>query len=57
VNFLAGFLLTRLLLPLMMVSKPARIVNVSSLAQHAIDFEDLMLTRGYTGGRAYAQSS
>jgi NAD(P)-dependent dehydrogenase (short-subunit alcohol dehydrogenase family) len=56
VNFLAGFLLTRLLLPLMMVSKAARIVNVSSLAQHAIDFEDLMLTRDYTGGRAYAQS-
>jgi NAD(P)-dependent dehydrogenase (short-subunit alcohol dehydrogenase family) len=56
VNYLAGFLLTRLLLPLMMYSKPARIVNVSSLAQHAIDFEDLMLNRGYTGGRAYAQS-
>jgi len=56
VNYLAGFLLTRLLLPLMMVSKPARIVNVSSLGQHPIDFDDVMLTRGYTGGRAYAQS-
>ena len=32
VNYLAGFLPTRLLLPLMMVSAPARIVNVSSLA-------------------------
>jgi NAD(P)-dependent dehydrogenase (short-subunit alcohol dehydrogenase family) len=31
-------------------------VNVASLAQHAIDFEDVMLRRGYTGGRAYAQS-
>ena len=50
VNYLAGFLLTRLLLPLMMVSKPARIVNVSSLGQHPIDFDDVMLTRGYTGG-------
>jgi NAD(P)-dependent dehydrogenase (short-subunit alcohol dehydrogenase family) len=56
VNYLAGFLLTRLLLPLMMVRKPARIVNVSSLGQHPIDFDDVMLTRGYTGGRAYAQS-
>jgi NAD(P)-dependent dehydrogenase (short-subunit alcohol dehydrogenase family) len=56
VNYLAGFLLTRLLLPLLLVSKPARIVNVSSLAQHPIDFGDLMLTHGYSGGRAYAQS-
>jgi NAD(P)-dependent dehydrogenase (short-subunit alcohol dehydrogenase family) len=56
VNYLAGFLLTKLLLPLLMISKPARIVNVSSLGQHPIDFDDVMLTRGYTGGRAYAQS-
>jgi NAD(P)-dependent dehydrogenase (short-subunit alcohol dehydrogenase family) len=56
VNYLAGFLLTRLLLPLMIVGVPARIVNVSSLAQQPIDFDDVMLTRGYTGGRAYAQS-
>jgi NAD(P)-dependent dehydrogenase (short-subunit alcohol dehydrogenase family) len=56
VNYLAGFLLTRLLLPLMLASKPARIVNVSSLGQHPIDFDDVMLTRAYTGGRAYAQS-
>src|SRR5262249_51039253 len=33
VNYLAGFLLTRLLLPLMLISKPTRIVNVSSLGQ------------------------
>jgi NAD(P)-dependent dehydrogenase (short-subunit alcohol dehydrogenase family) len=56
VNYLAGFLLTKLLLPLIMISKPARIVNVSSLGQQPIDFDDVMLTRGYTGGRAYAQS-
>jgi NAD(P)-dependent dehydrogenase (short-subunit alcohol dehydrogenase family) len=56
VNYLAGFLLTRLLLPLMMAGKPARIVNVSSLGQHPLDFDDVMLTHGYTGGRAYAQS-
>jgi NAD(P)-dependent dehydrogenase (short-subunit alcohol dehydrogenase family) len=56
VNYLAGFLLTRLLLPLLMLSKAARIVNVSSLGQHPIDFDNVMLTHGYTGGRAYTQS-
>jgi NAD(P)-dependent dehydrogenase (short-subunit alcohol dehydrogenase family) len=56
VNYLAGFLLTRLLLPLLMASRPARIVNVSSLGQHPIDFDDVMLTRNYSGSRAYAQS-
>jgi NAD(P)-dependent dehydrogenase (short-subunit alcohol dehydrogenase family) len=39
-----------------MLGKPARIVNVSSLGQHPIDFHDVMLTRGYSGSRAYAQS-
>jgi NAD(P)-dependent dehydrogenase (short-subunit alcohol dehydrogenase family) len=56
VNYLAGFALTRLLLPLLKKSAPARIVNVSSLGQQAIDFSDVMLTRGYTGTRAYCQS-
>jgi NAD(P)-dependent dehydrogenase (short-subunit alcohol dehydrogenase family) len=56
VNYLAGFLLTRILLPLVIIGKPARIVNVSSLGQHPIDFDDVMLTRGYSGWRAYAQS-
>src|SRR5262247_1120051 len=56
VNYLAGFLLTRVLLPLLTRGKPARIVNVASLGQHPIDFDDVMLTRGYSGSRAYAQS-
>ena len=56
VNYLAGFLLTRLLLPLLKASAPARIVNVSSAGQQAIDFADVMLTRGYSGARAYCQS-
>src|SRR5262249_52515830 len=56
VNYLAGFLLTRVLLPLLLLSKPARIVTVSSLGQHPIDFDDVMLVRGYSGSRAYAQS-
>ena len=56
VNYLAGFLLTRLLLPMLESRKSARIVNVSSAGQQAIDFSDLMLTRGYSGVRAYCQS-
>jgi len=56
VNYLAGFLLTHLLLPLIRKSAPARIVNVSSLGQQAIDFTDVMLTHGYSGSRAYCQS-
>lgn len=56
VNYLSGFLVARLLLPLLKASAPSRIVNVASLGQHPIDFDDVMMTRGYNGGRAYAQS-
>ncbi|MGH2986233.1 MAG: SDR family NAD(P)-dependent oxidoreductase [Solirubrobacterales bacterium] len=56
VNYLAGFLLTERLLPLLRGSAPARIVNVASLGQHPIDFDDPMITRGYSGTRAYSQS-
>jgi NAD(P)-dependent dehydrogenase (short-subunit alcohol dehydrogenase family) len=56
VNYLAGFLLTHLLLPLLKAGQPARIVNVSSAGQQAIEFDDVMLTKGYSGSRAYRQS-
>jgi NAD(P)-dependent dehydrogenase (short-subunit alcohol dehydrogenase family) len=56
VNYLAGFLLTHLLLDLLKAAAPSRIVNVSSAGQQAIDFGDVMLTRGYSGTRAYCQS-
>ncbi|MDL2401189.1 SDR family NAD(P)-dependent oxidoreductase [Rhizobium mayense] len=56
VNYLAGFLLTRRLLPLLKASSPARIINVSSVGQQPIDFSDVMLTHGYSGVGAYCQS-
>ena len=52
-NDLAGYLLTRLLVPLLTRSSPARIVNVSSAGQAAIDFDDVMLERRYSGVQTY----
>src|SRR5215467_12253960 len=56
VNYLAGFLLTRLLQPLVVSSAPARIIHVASAGQAPIDFDDVMLTRRYSGMQAYCQS-
>lgn len=60
VNYLAPFLLTRRLLPLLRRTAEktgeARIVNVASAAQRAIDFDDIMLEKHYDGLRAYSQS-
>ena len=56
VNYLAGFLLTYRVLPLLKAASPSRIVNVASLGQHPIDFDDVMITKNYSGARAYSQS-
>jgi len=56
VNYLAGFLLTHRLLPLLKRSAPARIVNVASAGQALIDFSDVMLERRWDGWQAYCQS-
>lgn len=56
VNYLPGFLLAYRLLPIIKAAAPSRIVNVASLGQAPIDFDDVMLTRAYDGVRAYSQS-
>ena len=56
VNYLSGFLLTRKLLPRLVASAPARIINVASVAQTPIRFDDVMMESGYSDGRAYGQS-
>ncbi len=56
VNYLAGYGLVSELLGLLRASAPARIVLVSSAGQTPLDFENVMLGRGYDGTRAYCQS-
>ncbi|MEU5688069.1 SDR family NAD(P)-dependent oxidoreductase [Streptomyces venezuelae] len=56
VNHLAPYALVRALLPLLTASAPARVVNVASIGQEAVDFDDVMLEDGYEGLRAYCRS-
>lgn len=56
VNHLAAFCLTQRLLPLLDRGAPARVVNVASIGQAPIDFDDLTLQHDYSGQRAYGQS-
>lgn len=55
VNYLAGYLLTEMLKPLLEVSAPSRIINVAS-GQAPIDFDNVMLESDYDGFQAYLQS-
>ncbi|PRY00588.1 SDR family NAD(P)-dependent oxidoreductase [Allonocardiopsis opalescens] len=56
VNYLAGHRLSRLLVPLLVASAPARVVNVASMGQYPVDFDDPMLTGGYDGVTAYRRA-
>jgi NAD(P)-dependent dehydrogenase (short-subunit alcohol dehydrogenase family) len=56
VNYLAPYLLTRLLVPLLEASAPARVVNVASIGQSPVDFDDVMQHSHYDAAHAYSQS-
>ncbi len=56
VNYLAPFLLARRLVPALRAAAPARVVNVASIGQEPIDFDDVMLERRYDAMHAYCQS-
>jgi NAD(P)-dependent dehydrogenase (short-subunit alcohol dehydrogenase family) len=54
VNYLAPFLLTEELLARSLPT--IAVINVASAGQEALDFDDLMSERGYSGVRAYCRS-
>lgn len=56
VNYLAGYHLTKRLLPLLKKSAPARVVNVASIGQEPVDLDDPSFEHGYSGIRAYRRS-
>jgi NAD(P)-dependent dehydrogenase (short-subunit alcohol dehydrogenase family) len=60
VNYLSHFLLSRMLLPRLVETAAAhgeaRIIQVASTAQSAIDFDDVMLAEGNAHTRGYGQS-
>lgn len=57
-NHLSYFLLTHLLLDMLLASKPARVINVSSEGHRGtrLNFSNLQNERGYTSWKAYSQS-
>ena len=56
VNYLAPVTLTRALLPTLRANTPARIVNVGSVGQDPVDFDDIEFRRGYDGFAAYRRA-
>ncbi|WP_203217454.1 SDR family NAD(P)-dependent oxidoreductase [Nocardia arthritidis] len=56
VNYLAVYRLTHLLRGLLVRSAPSRIVNVASIGQEPLDFDNLMLEHDYSGVSAYRRA-
>lgn len=55
-NYLSHFLLTENLLPLLKASAPAKVINVSSIGQSPLDFNDMMMEKNYDSFTAYCRS-
>ena len=55
VNYLAGYVLTNMLMPLLESSAPSRIINVAS-GQRPLVFDDLQFEENYDGLQAYFRS-
>jgi NAD(P)-dependent dehydrogenase (short-subunit alcohol dehydrogenase family) len=56
-NYLAPFLMTNLLLPVLKKSAPSRIINLTSgLHSGTIHFDDLEFKKNFSGVKAYAHS-
>ncbi len=56
VDYLAPYMLSYLLEPLLIASAPSRVINVASAGQAPIDFGDIMLERRYDGMQAYCRA-
>jgi NAD(P)-dependent dehydrogenase (short-subunit alcohol dehydrogenase family) len=56
VDYLAPYMLSHLLEPVLIASAPSRIVNVASAGQAPINFDDVMLEQSYDGVQAYCQA-
>jgi NAD(P)-dependent dehydrogenase (short-subunit alcohol dehydrogenase family) len=56
VNYLAPYLLTRLLLPVLRATPGAKVVNVGSAGQASLDLDDPGMERDYDGVDAYRRS-
>jgi NAD(P)-dependent dehydrogenase (short-subunit alcohol dehydrogenase family) len=56
VNYLAGWVLVNRLRPNLAAAAPSRVINVSSISAHPIDFDDVMLEKPDAHGRGYGQS-
>jgi NAD(P)-dependent dehydrogenase (short-subunit alcohol dehydrogenase family) len=56
VDYLATYVLSQMLLPLLKKLPQGQIINVASAGQAPIDFDDPLLTKSWTGIQAYCQA-
>lgn len=56
VNYLAGWVLTNRLRANLKAAAPSRVINISSIAQSPIEFDDVMLEKAGAQARGYSQS-